>query len=268
MMTNLSLNANITTSLPLQDQVGQIGMIQIMLNAILATITAFLGILCMQLIYSLMLSDVDEKTFEYGMLRALGFSKDNVFATVVISGMTFAIPGIVLGLSIALILNYGIRLFLYKLVENESTYWLSESSIWLGVALGLVLPLAANIIPIMKALSKNLRASLDMYHRSVDGLSVSMKTAQNYGLSVNQFICAVMLVVMGVLTYYVAPTAFLYQKYELFFEIMNAILLLMILGMTFVAILLLPILQGIVLRCFLFCFKKDRKLERVIVKNL
>jgi len=177
MMTNLTLRANCTTGLPLQNQVSQIGMIQIMLNSILVTITAFLGILSMQLIYSLMLSDVDEKTFEYGMLRALGFSKDNVFVTVVISGMTFAIPGVILGLTIAMALNYGVRVLLYKLVDNESTYMLSQSSLWLGISLGLLLPLAANVIPIMKALGKNLRASLDMYHRSVDGLTVSMKTS-------------------------------------------------------------------------------------------
>ena len=33
----------------------------------------FLAILSFVLIYSLMLSDVDSKTYEYGMLRALGF---------------------------------------------------------------------------------------------------------------------------------------------------------------------------------------------------
>jgi len=31
-----------------------------------------------------MLSDVDEKTYEFGMLRALGFSKNNVVATVIL----------------------------------------------------------------------------------------------------------------------------------------------------------------------------------------
>ena len=51
---------------------------------------------------------------------------------------------------------------------------------------------------------------------------------------------AVMLVVLGVMTYYVAPTAFIYKNYELFFTILNSVLILMILGLTFISILLLP----------------------------
>ena len=48
-------------------------MVRIFLTSAMSTIVFFLGILSVQLIYSLMLSDVDEKTYTYGMLRALGF---------------------------------------------------------------------------------------------------------------------------------------------------------------------------------------------------
>jgi hypothetical protein len=58
---------------------------------------------------------------------------------------------------------------------------------------------------------------------------------------------ASMLVILGVFTYYVAPMSFIYGNYELFFLIMNGILLMMILGMTFIAILLLPYLQDLLL---------------------
>jgi hypothetical protein len=49
-----------------------------------------------------------------------------------------------------------------------------------------------------------------------------------------------MLVVMGVLIYYVAPMSFLFGHFQLFFEILNSLLVLMILGMTFISILALP----------------------------
>lgn len=84
MMNALSIGANITTSTPLSDQVSQLDMISIFMNTTFDTIIAFLAILCVQLIYSLMLSDVEEKTFEFGMLRALGFNKGNVIATVLV----------------------------------------------------------------------------------------------------------------------------------------------------------------------------------------
>jgi hypothetical protein len=63
---------------------------------------------------------------------------------------------------------------------------------------------------------------------------------QDYGLSMPQLIMAFMLVTMGVMCYYFAPLAFLYEKVELFAMITNIILLTMILGLTFLALLLLP----------------------------
>lgn len=79
---------------------------------------------------------------------------------------------------------------------------------------------------------------------------------------------AVMLVVLGIFTYYVAPSAFLFQNYELFFVITNAILILMILGLTFISVLLLPYVQQFLLTCFLNCYKKDKKLYAIISKNM
>lgn len=79
---------------------------------------------------------------------------------------------------------------------------------------------------------------------------------------------AIMLVVLGVLTYYVAPSAFIYKNFELFFVILNSILILMILGLTFISVLLLPYLQQLLLSAFLCCYRKDRKLEAIISKNM
>ena len=83
-----------------------------------------------------------------------------------------------------------------------------------------------------------------------------------------------MLVVLGVLTYYVAPMSFIYKNFELFFLITNGILLMMILGMTFIAILLLPYLQLLVLNFILglnqmFCYCcRDKRLKTVVKKNM
>ena len=45
------------------------------LNATFMSTIIFLAILASMLVLSLMLADVDGKTYEYGMLRALGFMK-------------------------------------------------------------------------------------------------------------------------------------------------------------------------------------------------
>ena len=79
-----------------------------------------------------------------------------------------------------------------------------------------------------------------------------------------------MLVVTGVMTYYVAPLSFLYNNLNLFFFILNSILILMILGLAFIAMLIQPFLENIILKMFTHCLcrKCDHKLFKIVDKNL
>jgi NADH:ubiquinone oxidoreductase subunit 3 (subunit A) len=145
---------------------------------------------------------------------------------------------------------------------------MSTGALILGIVLGLVLPLIANILPIKRALSKNLRESLDMYHRSVNELQVSIKRLEEMGFSLNQMIVALLLVLLGGIVYYLAPLAWVYENYSLFFFVINFILIMMILGLAFVSILLLPYIQLLFLNLFLLIMRSDRILYQVVKKNL
>lgn len=234
----------------------------------MSTIVFFLGILSIQLIYSLMISDIDEKTYSYGMLRALGFKNKNLIALITMQAFSFSIPGLLGGLLVAYFLNLVVKYVVFNFAQNTADYNMSGGAIALGASLGILLPLVSNIIPIQRALSKNLRVSLDLYHRSINEMTVKIKRLEEMGLSLNQLIIAVMLVFMGVLTYYVAPMSFLYKNYSLFFFILNLVLILMILGLAFVSILLLPYCETMFVKLFTLIYRKDKNLEKVIMKNL
>lgn len=78
-----------------------------------------------------------------------------------------------------------------------------------------------------------------------------------------------MLITIGVLTYYVAPASFLYNRIDIFLFIMNLILICMILGLTFIALLILPFLQALILIIITKCLcRRDKKLHTLVVKNL
>lgn len=79
---------------------------------------------------------------------------------------------------------------------------------------------------------------------------------------------SIMLVVLGVMTYYVAPSAFLFGNFELFFFILNMVLLLMIIGLTFISVLVLPGMQSSLIDVILFFAVQDRKLRSLIYKNI
>ena len=81
-MERLTLFSNASISTPILESIKSIDMIRVFLSSSLSTIVFFLSILSIQLIYSLMLSDVDEKTYQYGMLRALGFRNKNLITLI------------------------------------------------------------------------------------------------------------------------------------------------------------------------------------------
>lgn len=99
-------------------------------------------------------------------------------------------------------------------------------------------------------------------------MQVSIKALEEYGLSLNQMFLGLGLVILGILTYYVAPQAFLFKKFEIFFSIMNLLLILMILGLTYVSILILPAVQRSLIHIFLFVCRRDKNLKHVVIKNL
>ena len=85
----------------------------IFVNVMVFTIVVFLGFLCTQLIYSLMLTDVEERTYEYAMLRALGFNNESLVAAIFIQTFLIAIPAIIIGGVSAAILNAVFRYFIF-----------------------------------------------------------------------------------------------------------------------------------------------------------
>ena len=74
-MEALTQKTNVTMTAPLELQFKATSTVKDYFNSNMVTIIIFLAILSTMLIYSLMLQDVNSKTYEYGMLRALGFKK-------------------------------------------------------------------------------------------------------------------------------------------------------------------------------------------------
>ena len=111
-------------------------------------IIVFLSIIASMLVFTLMLSDVDGKTYEYGMLRALGFKKSYLISMISISSFNFSVPGMVAGILVAFILNIFLREGIYIFAENQIGYELSGFAIALGLVFGICVPFFANYMPI------------------------------------------------------------------------------------------------------------------------
>ena len=152
----------------------------------MVTIIVFLAILSIMLIYSLMLQDVNSKTYEYGMLRALGFRKLYLVEVISLKSLSFSLPGLFLGIIIALSLNVLLREVIFMESLNALDYELTTISIVLGVTFGFLTPLAANYLPIRSSMSTNLRDSLDLSRSTAEtGVGIKIERLEEVGVSVN-----------------------------------------------------------------------------------
>jgi len=263
----VSFPADIT--FPIIQVLDGLQFLRLFLDQIFVAVVVMLGILGAILIFTLLLANVEEKTYEYGMLRALGLQKLSLIQVILSHAFYFAIPGIIWGMIGSFLTNIAIEFIIRNKIVNADykiQYVLNWVSIVVPILLGLLIPLAANIVPIRTALSRTLRDSLDITHQTFNETTVKMIKLENLGVEPWQTAVSIALVVIGFIVYYIVPYSFLFQKLPLFFYIMNGILLGMLLGLCAIAVVLQPVLERIVL-CFIL-IGPERKMHTLISKNL
>jgi ABC-type antimicrobial peptide transport system permease subunit len=243
--------------------------VRLFLDQLFNIVLALLVILGSLLIYSLLLNNIDEKTYEYGMLRALGLSARSLLIIMVAYSLMFSIPGVGLGLFVAFLVNIPVSILIGQFSATDPDYELNPIAIGLGVGIGLLIPLLTNIIPISRAFSKSLRDALDVSHRTFSETSVAVQRLEALGIDPLDTAIGITLIVFGVVAYYLIPYSFTFNDMPLFFTILNAILLGMLLGLC----LLCQPFEVYLERGFLYFFtriliRRERNLHNLIKKNM
>ncbi|KAJ4453685.1 putative permease family protein [Paratrimastix pyriformis] len=128
------------------------------------------------------------------------------------------------------------------------------------------MPLISNIFPIRRALSNTLRDSLDLYHQTFAGTRVTFTHLERLGLSPVQTAVAILLVVVGFMMYYIAPSAFVYGNISLFLSIMNDLLIGLVIGLAIISTIFQPYLEQLMLH--LIMWGSDRPLKKLVRKSL
>lgn len=262
----IGIDYHATFSLPIAVGLQSLYFIRLFLDQIMTAVMVVLVVLSVMLVYSLLLSDVEQKTYEFGMMRALGMKHQSLITLLIIQSFTYSIPAILVGLILAYLLSLPVSYLIGSFSATSPNYTLSEIAIILGVVLGILLPLISNIVPISRALSKTLRDSLDIYHQVTSETTVQMIKLENIGLSLWQVILSITMVIIGFIVYYMIPYSFTFNDLSLFFGILNAILLGMLFGAAAVASALQPFLETKILN--LIVWGPDRKLIDLVRKSL
>ena len=135
---------------------------------------------------------------------------------------------------------------------------------------GLFLPFVGNYWPIQESMDQSLRNSLDLARsKSKEAFGISVQRLEDAGISTNQMIFSILLIVMGVTVYYGVPLSFINENFMSAFLILGVLLILVIIGLTFICSLLFNFFERALLAIVLYtCCRKDRRIHTIITKQM
>ena len=232
--TAIGLESGLSLSLPVYSALSGVSQLQVLLEVLFVAVMLLLLFLSIILIYSLMLTDVNERTFEFGMLRALGLKRLSIIGLVLIQALIFIFPGVLISLAISYLLNLVMYMVIFKYTNSYMSFDLPWEAIVLGVCIGTFLPILSNTMPIQRALSQGLRDALNLYHHTISDVYINIVKLENMGTSLIQAAIGAVLAICGALAYYLVPYSLVYGDFRLFFYVMIMILMGMVLGKVWV----------------------------------
>lgn len=271
-INNLGVEMGVSITTPLASGLTLMDFVMLFLDQIFIGMTICMGGLGVILIFALLLSNVEEKTYEFGMLRALGMGKLTLFEMSLFHILFFAIPGLALGFIVSYILNIPFDYIFYWTCTLPKMDWtFSYDAILIPLIVGFSIPLVANYVPLRKALGKSLRNSLDISRSAIHETKVTFKRLEKMGLETWQTSAAILMIVMGFVVYYVLPLSFIIEEMSLFFTTLEFVFIGMLLGLCVAALILQPLFERILVELMLFfnvILPKDRRMKTLILKNL
>eukprot|EP00484_Ammonia_sp_Unknown_P003457 CAMPEP_0197077108 /NCGR_PEP_ID=MMETSP1384-20130603/212450_1 /TAXON_ID=29189 /ORGANISM="Ammonia sp." /LENGTH=1442 /DNA_ID=CAMNT_0042515967 /DNA_START=143 /DNA_END=4471 /DNA_ORIENTATION=- len=257
-----------TVTAPILTAMKLLSFMKILLNSILNSMTVIIGILSCIIIYCLMIIDVDNKTFECGVLRSIGMLKRTLIYILNLKSLMFCIPGIVIGLSLSTLGNIPISNLIASFVTIPPQYMLSMKSIAVSSLLfGLFIPIIAGIIPMRKALATTLSNSLNLYFNAVDQVIVQIIYHNEYGLNFATILISLVLIAISFVCLYVIPYSVATENFPLFFTVFDFIFLGLLFGLGIISMTLQNALNQL-LCTVLMSIGPAKKLRYLVSKNL
>lgn len=155
---------------PVFHSVDKFEYVNFQLGSIFFTIIFFLFLIDGILIYSMMLNDVEERTYEFAMLRCLGFQNSSLVTLLLVQSFFQSVPATVIGFVLLYIFLQGAQIALYLYLGVSVGVQLHWTIILLGLLTGIFVPLVSNFYPIKQALGTSLRNALDRFRQGVDDI--------------------------------------------------------------------------------------------------
>jgi len=218
-----------------------------------------------------MMVSVESKTHQLGIQRMVGMKRKNMIFMILVHGLSYSLPGTVLAFLTAQILILYFQPMIEETLKHSITPILTFKAVIFGIGLGLVVPIIASYFPIKKALSSNIRDSLDRRHNKLSGYVITIESKLYKVINANKTLIAIggSFSLIGGLLCYFLPASLISMNIANILSILFAVLLCMLFGMIMLSMNLQPMIEQIVLFIVFFIFFWEKKGINIITrKNL
>ena len=232
-------------------------------NIILIMLTG----LAVLLLYSLLMVNVETRTFEVGTMRMLGLTKAGVVQLFLIQAFLYAIPAYIFGMIVSQVAFWLLAQVFEDATDVAISPYLSLGGILLATGLGLAVPVVAALAPIKTALDVSLVSALQVNRSKQTAVKVTLERSEDGAFSWPMIVTGSVIAGFGFVVYYLLPLALLSFNLTLLLNIFFALLIGMLLGLALLAL----NFQHIIERSMVFLLLQwweARAVTSMVVKNL
>jgi ABC-type antimicrobial peptide transport system permease subunit len=211
-------------------------MMSVFLGLIVSVILLALAFLSIVLIYTLLTVGVETKTYELGIQRMIGFTKENLVVLVLANAYSFTIPAWIIGLAAGQGVYAGIRQLFISLIDVTLPLRVSGASVGWATLAGLGIPIVASFFPILALVTQKLPDALNTSRSRSVGVVFKIRRNDTSELNGSMFGLGLLLFVFGFLIYYLFPTGLIVMNLSLIFYIFFAVLIGLLAGLVLLAL--------------------------------
>ena len=257
-----------------------IQVLRLFLAQLFSSVTSVLLAHSALVVTALLLADTRTREHEYAMLRLLGLRRRALALVLLAQAVYYALPGVFLGTALSYLASVPLVGAINRHAKLDAgdaggagghsrgseQRVLEPEACAVALLLGTLVPVAATLAPMRRALAQQLAEGLDVYHQAAAATSVHVRRLADVGVSASATAVASVTIVAGAVVFYVFPMAFLFDRLDLLFSGLNLVLMGAIVGLVLLSVLLQPHAE----RCLAGCLAcgSDARFAPIVRKNL
>ncbi|KAH7818320.1 putative efflux ABC transporter, permease domain containing protein [Monocercomonoides exilis] len=208
------------------------------------------------IIYSQIQRSVDGRAYELGLMRVHGMSRFGVVMLILIQALTFAAPGIIIGILGSQGINEALIIYISKKTGYRLGVMLSLWSVVITILVVLAATLVASFFPIKTALSTKLHDSIDTQHTNTSTVLITIERSDSNHSSFTLLVDGLILTVIGACVYLLFPLSLVSRNMVLMIILLIGLVICVMTALVLICVNFEYIFEAIVTVVLLFWEKK------------